>query len=96
MSAPSMAMHPTLPPPTHLRHSTLPTSQTNFGIKYGSCSAMASVRWRPDNPRPKAPEALGWRLLTGHSGGQCLVWDLSNGRATAVCTLGVGGSPAIR
>ena len=75
---------------------TPPLLQTNFGTKYGTCSAMASVRWRPDNPRPKAPEALGWRLLTGHSGGQCLVWDLSNGRATAVCTLGVGGSPAIR
>lgn len=76
-------------PPVHL-------GSTNFSkYGYGSCSTMATLRWTPDQPHQRAPQALGWRLLTGHGGGQCLVWDLSNGRIAAVCCLGAKG-PAVR
>ncbi|GAX81452.1 hypothetical protein CEUSTIGMA_g8881.t1 [Chlamydomonas eustigma] len=69
---------------------------TNFGARYGPCYCMATLPWRPDNPRPHTPETLAWRLLTGHGSGQCLVWDLSNARAAAVCTLGMVGGPPVR
>uniref|UniRef100_A0A7R9VE76 Protein kinase domain-containing protein n=1 Tax=Chlamydomonas euryale TaxID=1486919 RepID=A0A7R9VE76_9CHLO len=66
----------------------------NFS-KYGMCSVMVAVNWRSDVPQSKAPEALGWRLLTGHAGGLCLLWDLSNGRVSAVCAVGPQGPPVV-
>eukprot|EP00798_Chlamydomonas_sp_ICE-L_P010698 gene10698-12394_t len=80
--------------------------------RFGHCTAMSHTRWSspaPPPPPPPAPTsersmggaqppppALNWRLLTGHSGGQCLVWDLSNSKVVALCAIGTQGGPAVK
>lgn len=60
-----------------------------YGQQGGGYSQQQQQPGAP--PSQQQQQASRWRLLSAHSGGQLLLWDLSGGRLQPVCVMGSPG-----